>query len=175
MTCFVLFPILVPLFIFSFFFDCFRYLKCIELNALKRMMAYALYLSHRQRDLFYFFVLLVPHSVSMADNIKPNQKGLFDLLFFNIISVLLLLWSLHSFVGVRSRVLFIETCHRIFFNTSPIFPSDTCARCELNALQWFDIISELYCYHMLLPLFRQLSDPISFSIQHDKYASFNLP
>lgn len=117
--------------------------------------------------LFYFFSLLVPHSVSMTDNIKPNQEGLFDLLFFNIICVLLLLWSLHS-----SVFSWCPTKSAFYRNVSPIFFFFCSSPCmwtmsiECSSVIWCHFWIVLLPY--ALPLFRQLSDPISFSIQHDK-------
>lgn len=132
MTCFVVVPILVPIYLKSSFF----FLRLFSISkmywtgcARKCMMEYSLYLSHRQRNSFrcIFSSFRLSVSVSTALTISNQiKKGSFKWLFFNKISILLLLFALFS-VGVRLKVLFIETCHRFFFSsTFPIFPSDTC-------------------------------------------------
>lgn len=94
MTCF--FSCLVPLFIFVFDFDVWKK-KC------SFGWGSPLYLSHRQRDLF--FILFFP--LLSNDNIKPNQKGLFDLLVF--LSLFL------SFSHFFPLLLLVKSTSELFF------------------------------------------------------------
>lgn len=144
-------------FIYLFLFACFRYLKCIECSETHDGVR-IVFVTHRQRDLFY----LIFFSSSSRSSFRLNdwqyqtksKRVIWFVVFQYIISVLLLLFvSLLFFclVGVRSKVLFIETCHRFFIvHSSPICcRRDTYLGClyvhDVNWMLFSDLMLFLNC------------------------------